>query len=108
LVGEVAKKLNGDNDVDTIYSNLLERFGVKFDMIKILKEACDDFIKLSQFRFIRKVTTITENNKEMSVLQCFYGSSTYTKKEMSYLIEGILHMASECGLDLIYWKSMFE
>ena len=106
LIGEIAKALNGDNDVNAIYSNLLERFGVKFDMIKLLTRACDDFIKFSQFRFIRKIVDITESNKDMTVLQCFYGSSTYTKKEMSHLIDGVLHMADECGLDLVYWKDV--
>jgi hypothetical protein len=71
-----------------------------------LKRAVDDFIKLSNFRHIHRITDIVENNSEMTVLQCFYGSSTYTKKEMMILIDGALHMASECGLNLVYWREV--
>jgi hypothetical protein len=104
LLGELAKAINGDNDMGTIYCNLLARFGTKFDTIKILKRAVDDFKKFSQFRYIHEIADIVENNSEMTVLQCFYGSSSYTKKEMMNLIDGALHMASECDLDLVYWK----
>jgi hypothetical protein len=106
LIGELAKSINGDNDVDSIYSNILERFGVKFATIPVLEVAVDEFIKLSEFRFIRKVAPLELDDRKFIVLQCFYGSSKYTKKEMMHLIDGALHMASECGLDLVYWRDV--
>ncbi|MBQ6126771.1 MAG: hypothetical protein IJI77_07135, partial [Erysipelotrichaceae bacterium] len=47
LVGEIAKKENGDlSDVDTLYTNLLQMSGAKYESLIIKHEALERFKSL--------------------------------------------------------------
>jgi hypothetical protein len=48
------------------------------------------------------------NGQKVGNFQCFIGSSNFNKKEMALLIDGLLYMAQEAGIDWQYWKSVFE
>lgn len=108
LIGEIDKAKNGDrsnNDYE-IYIEALIRAGAKFTHLLVEPQA--ESMLRENFRAIQLVRTIKVKDKIFNDYKCFYGSSTMDKKEMHDLIETILDMASECGLNIIYWKDVLE
>lgn len=110
LIGEIDKARNGyrSNDDFDIYIEALIRSGAKFThlLVEPTKEARE--LLTEQFRAIQFVRRIKIENKIVDDYKCFYGSSKMNTKEMTNLIETVLDMASECDLDITYWKDIFD
>lgn len=108
LIGEIDKARNGErsNDDWSIYLEALVRSGAKFTHLLVEPEA-EQLLKES-FRAIQLVRKIKVGEKVFNDYKCFYGSSKMDKKEISNLIETLLDMASECGLDIVYWKDVLD
>lgn len=106
LIGEIDKARNGDrsNDDYEIYIEALIRAGAKFTHLLVEPQA--ESMLRENFRAIQLVRVIHVKDKIFNDYKCFYGSSTMDKKEMHDLIETILDMASECGLNIVYWKDV--
>lgn len=108
LIGEIDKARNGyrSNEDYDIYLEALVRAGAKY--IHLLVEPQAESMLRESFRAIQLVRKIQVKDKIFNDYKCFYGSSKMDKKEMHDLIETILDMASECGLDIIYWKDVLD
>lgn len=108
LIGEIDKARNGDrsNDDYEIYIEALIRAGAKFTHLLVEPQA--ESMLRENFRAIQLVRVIQVKDKIFNDYKCFYGSSTMDKKEMHDLIETILDMASECGLNIVYWKDILD
>lgn len=108
LIGEIDKARNGDrsNDDYEIYIEALIRAGAKFTHLLVEPQA--ESMLRENFRAIQLVRVIQVKDKIFNDYKCFYGSSTMDKKEMHDLIETILDMASECGLNIVYWKDVLD
>lgn len=106
LIGEIDKARNGDrsNDDFEIYIEALTRAGAKFTHLLVEPEA--ESMLREQFRAIQLTRKIKVGDKIFYDFKCFYGSSKMDTKEMADLIETVLDMASECGLDIVYWKDV--
>lgn len=108
LIGEIDKARNGErsNDDWDIYLEALVRAGAKYTHLLVEPEA-ESMLKES-FRAIQLIRVIKTGNKIFNDYKCFYGSSKLDKKEMADVIETLLDMASECGINVTYWKDIFE
>lgn len=108
LIGEIDKARNGDrsNDDYEIYLEALVRAGAKYT--HLLVEPSSESMLRESFRAIKLIRVIKVGDKKFYDFKCFYGSSKMDTKEMHDLIETILDMASECGLDIVYWKDVLE
>lgn len=106
LIGEIDKARNGDrsNDDFEIYVEALMRAGAKFTHLLVEPEA--ESLLRDKFRAVQFVRQIKKGNRVFNDYKCFYGSSKMDKKEMADLIDTVLDMASECGLDIVYWKDV--
>ena len=106
LIGEIDKARNGDrsNDDFEIYIEALMRAGAKFTHLLVEPEA--ESLLRDKFRAIQFVRQIRKGNRVFNDYKCFYGSSKMDKKEIADLIDTVLDMASECGLDIVYWKDV--
>lgn len=106
LIGEIDKARNGDrsNDDWEIYLEALVRAGAKFTHLLVEPEA--ERLLRDKFRAVQFVRQIRKGNRVFNDYKCFYGSSKMDKKEMADLIDTVLDMASECGLDIVYWKDV--
>lgn len=106
LIGEIDKARNGDrsNDDWEIYLEALVRAGAKFTHLLVEPEA--ESMLRESFRAIKFIRQIKKGTKVFNDYKCFYGSSKMDKKEMADLIDTLLDMASECGLDIVYWKDV--
>lgn len=105
LINDIDKATNGhlSNDPMSIYINALREAGAKSVMVIALTEAEKDLRKV--FRAVEFMQPV-EGDK--AVYRCYPGSSTFTTKEMSDLIEVLLNMAADAGLNVGYWGEMLR
>ena len=108
LIGEIDKARNGDrsNDDYDIYIEALVRAGAKYSHLLVEPEVAPTLRE--QFRAIQLTRVIKVGEKIFHDYKCFEGSSKLDTKEMGYVIDTLLDMASECGIDIVYWKDVFE
>ena len=110
LLSEMDKALNGgrssENGEWELYINALERANIKYEYIACLPSA-EQAIR-GQFRAIKYSHTMQFNERAYNVYKCFIGSSKMNTKEFSELIDTILDMASEIGLDIVYWREVLR
>lgn len=95
LIGEIAKKQDGHraNDME-VYAQIVQKASIKAEYIQVLPEA------LERLRRAFRVVTEIESRKnekgvEMVVCKCYYGTSTFTKKEMTSFLEALKDYCTE-------------
>ena len=97
LLGQIAKKMNGDNDSIAVYTQALENVGAKYVWMMGEPKVEKDLKKA--FRVVKMARKDFHNGIEVNVYQCFYGSSKMNVTEMNELLEEVLRMAEQCGID---------
>lgn len=103
LIHEIAQKY-GEADEWNIYINALERANVKYEYLQVLPKA-EKLLK-QNFRAVKFMKQKTENGIVFHVYKCFYGSSKFTKEEMEALINCILEIAVNVGIDTGFYESV--
>jgi phosphoribosylaminoimidazole (AIR) synthetase len=83
---------------DELYLEVLARYGV-FTHI-IVKPEVVDRVK-EEWRTVRELGEVTVNGKTGIQLQCYFGSSTYSTKEMATLIDGVVSECKELGIEVL-------
>ena len=89
-------------DIMIWYANILEETNCKYTHLMGL-EGIDEQL-LNAFRAVRKLGKREVNGKEVMVYRCYYGSSHYTVKEMTELIEVVLRWCAEYNIDTELYK----
>lgn len=103
LIREIAKHVYM-NDYE-VYLNAIKKADAKSEYFITAYEMTEELRK--NFRGVEFVRYQYVNNKKCYVYKCYLGSSKMSTKEMKELIEILLDMANEAGLDLVYWKNIF-
>ena len=99
--------MNGrPTDEYEIYVMCLERANAKFDYIGALPEA-EQALK-ENFRAVKYIKPIDLNGKQGNMYKVFIGSSKMDTKEMNILIDTVLDVAQEVGIETDYWKGMLK
>lgn len=93
LLDKMAKVLKSDKD--TIYLLQLRTYGVFVDL-EVVPEALERL--KDTFRLIEEFGSYREG---MITARCYYGSSTYNRKEMADLIDGTVRDAKDLGIETI-------
>lgn len=99
LLGKLAEATSGEKNketVDEIYMSMIEEANITCEYLMALPSA-EEFLKDS-FRVVRKIGERTVNGKVLNMYKCFIGSSHFDTKEMTTLIETVLHRLSELGI----------
>lgn len=104
LINEICK-VTGFDDIE-LYCQLLEMANAKFEYMMVLPQALDLLKK--QFRATKVVENRVYNDVDMLMVKVFYGSSTFTTKEMGQLIDITLNYASEYDIDTTFYKELYE
>ncbi len=81
-----------------IYIEALERAGAKYEYIAVLPFA-ENLLK-EQFRAIKLMNSFDYNGKTFNSYKVFYGSSKMDKKEMGLLLDTVMDIAAELGIEL--------
>lgn len=92
-IGEIARVVK--KEPFDIYLDELAKYG-KYTYVVVKPEAVEGMMKM--WRECKIVGEIDINGRKGVQLLCYFGSSTYTTKEMSDLIEGILMDMDELNL----------
>ncbi len=105
LINDIDKATNGylSNDPMGIYINALREAGAKHVTVIAMTEAEKDLKKV-----FRAVEFLQPVEGDKAVYRCYPGSSTFTTKEMSDLIEVLLNMAADAGLNVGYWGEVLR
>ena len=93
-LGEIAAALHSDKW--EIYLMMLKRYG-RFTYIAVRPHAVEAVKK--QWRECEVVGNTYTNGEQTVQLLCYFGSSTYTTKEMSKLLDGVISEMEEMGLN---------
>lgn len=107
LLSEIDKAVNGSrsNDEWSFYLQALERAGAKCEYVAC-REAAEDMLKKA-FRAV-KFVKVYDAEKKVNEYKCYDGSSKMTTAEMTELIETVLDMAAEAGVETSYWKEVLK
>lgn len=104
LIGEIDRARNGGRPSDdwVVYIEALERAGAKCERIACKAEA--ERMLREQFRAVQFVRVYDDEGR--NEYKCFYGSSKMDTKEMSDLIDAVLDMAADEGINTAYWEGV--
>lgn len=105
LLKDIAEEMNNDKDDTYIYCLALERANVKSEILCCDKQA-EKLLK-QRFRAVKYVRDMKDNDN-FGVYQVYPGSSTMNTKEMSELIDCILDIANEVGIETSFWESVLK
>lgn len=83
------------SDKWSIYLQMLKRYG-RFDYVIVKKKAVE--MMKRQWRELEEVGEIDIHGEKAVQLLCYYGSSTYDRKEFSVLLDGVISEMKEIGL----------
>lgn len=107
LINEIDIAINGRPCDDwAIYIMALERAGAKCDYIAALPET-EPALK-ANFRAIKYIKDIDLNGKPGRMYKVFIGSSKMNVKEMNLLIDTVLDIAEEVGIETDYYRSLLK
>lgn len=96
LMSKIAEALHSDKD--TIYLQMLQRYGVFTHMI--VKQNVADRI-MAEWRYAEKLGNVKANGTEGIQLLCYFGSSNYDSKEMTRFIDGIVSECKELKIETL-------
>jgi hypothetical protein len=87
-------------NIENLYASCLLKAGTNFEYMLVQKEAIETLKKA--FRIVVEKENREYNNKQMVLVQCFYGLSKLNKGESSKLIDIVLDMAVKEGIKIEY------
>ena len=96
LCTEIANAIGSDKD--SVYLEMLERYGV-FTHIVVKPNVVSKVAE--QFKLVRELGEVTINGTTGIQLQVYYGSHSYTTKEMSRLLNGVVSEAQFLGIQTL-------
>jgi hypothetical protein len=103
IIGKISEHENGTRrttETWRIYGSLLVKANIKYTEVRALTKAKE--LLEASFRAVIEVPNSSKETKlgESKLYWVFYGSSTYTSKEMTMLIDCAMDWAGELGVEL--------
>lgn len=93
LMGQMADLLHTDKD--SVYLEMLKRYGQQF-VVKVPNKSVEMFKR--QYKYCEQHETLAPEERAQ-YYRVYLGSSTYTTKEMSVLIDGIVSECKDLGIE---------
>lgn len=99
LLTRIAEELSKDEYIDKweVYKNLLVEYSNSFVYMVIKKDALPGIERT--FRVVEVLAEQLMGDQDTLQLQCYYGSSTFTKDEMRTFLDGVVYEAKELGIE---------
>lgn len=106
LIHEISQKINGtlanDDDDWDVYLTALERAGAKFEYLAGYPQV--ENLLRQQYRAVKVMNNFEHKGKTLTQFKVYYGSSKMDTSEMTKLINTVMDMAQECGVDTTYYE----
>lgn len=96
LMTEIGRKLNISKE--EVYRHQLQNIGGVTDIISVRPNAVQDFVRRFKNNHVGRQVEILSEAPDWIELLCTYGSSDFTKEEMSNLIESITEDCKSLGI----------
>ena len=93
LMGQMADLLHTDKE--SVYLEMLRRYGQQF-VVKVPNKSVEMFKR--QYKYCEQHETLPAEERAQ-YYRVYLGSSTYTTKEMSVLIDGIVSECKDLGIE---------
>lgn len=106
LIREIDLEMNGGKSAGDwgVYCEALRRANVAYERMSA-PIAAGEILK----RVFRAVEIESINDEQgTAVYKCYLGSSEMNTQEMSILIDTLLDMAAEVGIESAYWRSLLK
>lgn len=99
---------HSSNDEWKLYVHSIKKCGPKYDTILVDGELSPEL--LEKYRYVKKVgeRIADEDGVVKTVYNIYYGSSDLNTKEMGQLIDYLMDLASEEGVDLDYYYEALD
>ena len=102
LCDKIAKELSKDGTPvtkDVVYKDAILQIGT-FEPMIIQEKAFDNFKRIWERQGLGFIVQEVSRKDKCIKVNCYYGSSTYDSKEMSLLIELLIDMAKNLGIEI--------
>lgn len=99
LLTRMAEEMSKDDYIDKweVYKNCLVKYSNSFVYMVIKKEALPGIERT--FRVVEVLAEQLMGDQDTLQLQCYYGSSTFTKEEMQTFLDGVVLEAKGLGIE---------
>lgn len=99
LLTRIAEEMSRDEYIDKweVYKDCLVKYSNSFVYMVVKKEALPGIEKV--FRAVEVLAEQLMGDQDTLQLQCYYGSSTFTKEEMQTFLDGVVLEAKELGIE---------
>lgn len=104
LIREIGQAM-GEQDEMQIYCQALAKANIQYAYILTEPKVKLEDLRMN-FRAVQFVNKVNVNGKEANQYKVFIGSSKFSSEEMTRLIDCLLEMASEVGLEVEYWREV--
>ena len=94
LIGKIARALKTSKI--ELYREYLKRYGVSF-LVQIPKDKKAEILK--KYKYCEEFELYYNENPETICMEVIIGSSEYSKKDFSELLDGVITEAKELGID---------
>lgn len=94
IIGKIAEALRPPQTKDAVYLEMLKSYG-QSQLVSVLSDIKID----GYFKYYEIAGESTLNGKNFTHYRVYKGSSEYNTKEMSLLIDGIVHEAQNLGIE---------
>ncbi len=101
LADKIAKKLSDEGSIVTkedVYIDAIKQIGV-FESLIIPEKAFDHFKFIWEKQGLGYVIEEERRKDKCIRIKCYYGSSSYNTKEMSYVINLLVELAKNYGIE---------
>ena len=97
MLTEMAAKQSATKE--ELYIKALQDYGKVVEHLAVPESSVERIS--GQFRHVVNRGKVTLNGKENVHLECYYGSSRYTKDEFQPLLQGVIDDAKEMGIEFV-------
>lgn len=105
MIHDIAERYGTKDDME-IYAMALEKNNCQYEYIMGIPAMLDNLKKA--FRVVTLVRYEDFKGKKMAIFKCFIGSSKFNKSEMAEMIDTLLDIGADLGIDSIYWREVFK
>lgn len=106
LIREIDLEMNGGRSAGDwgVYCEALRRANVAYERVSAPVGAAEVLQRV--FRAVERESI--DEERGTAVYRCYLGSSEMNTQEMSVLIDTLLDMAAEVGIESAYWRSVLK
>lgn len=107
IIHQIDRKVNGfKTDEFSIYKELIKESKIKCIFIQTVEEAKKELE--ATFRYVEEIEKRNSEKGQSVLYRCYYGTSKFTKQEMTDFIEALIDRAYKEGIDICNYLDVLK